>query len=142
MVAVEFLGRLGEAVAELGLVGHVQADQDRLIGAFDGLGVGVVEAVEEGRGRPPPGGLEVELRLPLRDPEQADQADLLVLADGPAEELELPARPAADVEDPVRPGPLVHHDQPPVVGRRLLAEWTPRRSSPLASAEAAKARTV
>ena len=39
------------------------------------------------------------------DPQQADELDLLVVVECPAQELELPVGPAADVEHPVRPAP-------------------------------------
>ena len=121
VVAVELVGGLREAVPQLDLVERAEPDQDRLVGALGGLGVGVVEAVEQRAGRPVAGGLEVELRLPAGDPEQADELDLLVVVQGAAEELELPVGPAADVEHAVGPASLVDDDEPAVVGERLLA---------------------
>ncbi len=140
VVLVQLLGRLGEAVAQLGIVGRAQPVEHRLVRAVGALGVGVVEPVEEGRGRPGPARLEVELGGPAGDPDQADELDLAVLGQGPAEELELPVGPAAQVEHPVRPAPLVHHDQAGVVGQGLLARGglvDRARGSPAFSAEAA-----
>ena len=143
MIAVQLVGGLGEPVAQLDLVERAQPDQDRLVGPLGRLGVGVVEPVEEGAGRPGARAAEVELRLAAGDPHQADELDLLVVVDGPAEELELPVGPPAHVEHPVGPAPLVDDDEPAVVGERLLARSRRRRRllRPCFSSEAANART-
>ena len=125
MVVEQPLGGLGEPVAEFGLVPGPEADEDRLVGALGGLCVGVIEPGEEGRGRAAAGRLEVELGLTLGDPDQGDEVHLLVLADGPLEELEFPTGPPTDVEDPVRPFPLVDHDEAVVVGQGLLVARLP-----------------
>ena len=131
VVAVELVGGLGEAVPQLDLVERAEADQDRLVGPLGRVGVGVVEPVEErARSSAVAGVSEVELRLAPGDPQQADELDLLVLVDGPAEELELPVGPAAHVEHPVGAAPLVDDDEPAVVGQRLLARSRIRRSCP------------
>ena len=50
VVAVQLVGGLGEAVPQLDLVERAEADQDRLVVPLGGLGVGVVEPVEQGAG--------------------------------------------------------------------------------------------
>ena len=77
---------------------------------------------------------ERELGLLLGDPHQAHQLHLVVLGDGPAEELEFPVGPAGDVEHAVRPAAAIDRRQAAVVGQRGLggaaAAWRSKPSSP------------
>ena len=57
----------------------------------------------------------------LGDADEADQLDLIIGVEGPAQELEFRVGSAADVEDPIRPAALVDDHQPAVIGRGLLA---------------------
>ena len=80
----------------------------------------MLEAAEQRIGRFAGPAAERELRLALGDPHEADQLELVVVVEGPAQELEFPVRPAAHIQHAIRPAAAIDHDQPLVVGRRCV----------------------
>ena len=128
VITVQLVGRLGKAVSQLHAVElFPQPDQDRLVGPLGRFRVGMIEPVEQRAGRLGALAAKVELGLAPGDAHQADELDLFVFLEGPAQELELPVGASAHVEHPVRPAPLIDDDQPAVVGERLLARSSYRR---------------
>ncbi len=83
----------------------------------------MIETIEQRTGRLRARTAEVEFGLTTGDPHQADQLDLFILIDRPAQEFEFPVGPPAHVEHTVRSTLLVDDYEPAVVGKRLFCRY-------------------
>ena len=123
VIAIQLVGRFGEAMAKLFLVDCTQSQEHGFVVLLGRIIVFVPKPAEQRVGRLATAASKLELRLPFRNTDQSHQVDLGVILQGPAQELELPVRPAGDIKHAVRSASAIYQCQSAVVGKGGLLRF-------------------